>query len=88
MISRRAFLSALCALPLVGKYIPKPEPSHVIDVPNQPWQRVYDEWVPMTVAPSEGGGQIFITNRGNFYEFEVRDKVPYRIVDAHITRRT
>jgi hypothetical protein len=28
MISRRSFLSALCALPFVGKFLPKPAPEY------------------------------------------------------------
>lgn len=90
MITRRAFLSALAALPVVGKWMPKPQFELPMAFMIEPTTKAEfselfqpDEWVPMTVCPEEGGGEIFITNGDQGYVFEIPKKpiVSYRIGD-------
>lgn len=68
MISRRSFLTALSCLPWVGKLIPASAPISV-----RPTLRFPDPWVPMTITPSEGGGEIFITSGNSFYTFTAEE---------------
>lgn len=73
MITRRHFLAALSALPFVGKLVP--QETHLLTFSDANYQRVCDEWVPMTVTPSEGGGEIFITNGDQGYVFKHDDYI-------------
>lgn len=89
-MNRRTFLSVLASVPFLGKLAPV-APTVTAEVITRAdtmagWGALHDPWIPMTVTPSEGGGSIYITNRGSFYEIEVKDDVPYRITHAHLTR--
>lgn len=75
MVNRRSFLAALCALPVIGKWMPRQ--SQVKDYGQV--ELTWKPWVPMTVCPEEGGGQIFVTfdNQGYTYSITDRDRLPF-----------
>ena len=73
-LTRRSFLAAIGALPFVGKFIPTPTQFIAPD------GCAADPWVPMTICPEEGGGEIFITNGDTGYVTDRRYSV--RILSA------
>ena len=82
MLNRRSFLTALCALPFVGKFIPKPEPELPMaffteQLPLSEFKALYPtpDFQHFATAPSEItdmrciNNRLFVTCGDRAYEF-------------------